>query len=126
MLTPAGQPPDLGVLRASLVITWLSTVAVSAWECNGASLELLRTAGMTDRWAMTATIWLAITWDLVMGIAIWRRPGRWVYRATLAQVVAMSIAATWLLPSLWLAPLGPLTKNLPIVAILWFLERAET
>ncbi len=36
---------------------------------------------------------------------------------------AMTLAATVLQPGLWLHPLGPLLKNLPIAALLWHLYR---
>ena len=36
-----------------------------------------------------------------------------------------SLAATAIDPGWWLHPLGPLTKNLPIAAILWTLWRAS-
>ena len=34
--------------------------------------------------------------------------------------------ATWIDPSLWWHPLGPLTKNLPILALLWALRKASS
>jgi hypothetical protein len=33
----------------------------------------------------------------------------------------MTAVATFLQPALWLQPLGPLLKNLPIAALLWHL-----
>jgi hypothetical protein len=51
------------------------------------------------------------------------RPSRRVYGLALALMLCMTAIATVLDPSLWLHPLGPLTKNLPIAAILWVLIR---
>ena len=42
----------------------------------------------------------------------------------LAVMIGMTLAATAIDPSWWLHPLGPLTKNPPIAAILWVLWRA--
>jgi hypothetical protein len=41
------------------------------------------------------------------------------YATALAVMIGMTLAATAIDPSWWLHPLGPLTKNLPIAAILW-------
>ncbi len=38
-------------------------------------------------------------------------------------MLLMTVAATILIPGLWLHPLGPLTKNVPIAVALWILSR---
>ena len=43
-------------------------------------------------------------------------------RALLAML-GMTLVATVMLPALWLHPLGPLTKNVPIAVVLWMLMR---
>ena len=40
-----------------------------------------------------------------------------------ASVIGLTLTATALLPALWLHPIGPLSKNLPILAILAVLWR---
>ena len=64
--------------------------------------------------------------DLVLGLWLWLRPGRTVYRLALAVMLLMTGVATAIDPSLWLHPLGPLTKNLPIAALLLVLARTAT
>jgi hypothetical protein len=46
-----------------------------------------------------------------------------VDRDVLRYSLVLTAIATLLLPSLWLDPLGPLTKNVPIAAALWVLAR---
>ena len=46
----------------------------------------------------------------------------WPVLALLAML-GMTVVATWLQPALWLHPLGPLTKNVPIAVVLWILMR---
>ena len=63
---------------------------------------------------------------LAVGIALWRWPGHASYITALALMAVMTLAATLLQPGLWLHPLGPLLKNLPIAAMLWHLIRRAT
>ena len=58
--------------------------------------------------------------------AVWLRPSRTAYLMALAAMVLMTMVATGLSPSLWLHPLGPLSKNIPIAAMLYVLARRST
>ena len=46
-----------------------------------------------------------------------------VYKLAAVNLLVMTVVATVLLPSLWLDPLGSLSKNLPIASLLWALHR---
>lgn len=117
---------DLHLLRRSLVAVWLGTAVVSAIGHRGASQALLEQAGLQSPFWMQAWIWGGIAADTLVGLALWRRPGRASYAAALALMLVMTLAATALLPALWLDPLGSLLKNLPIAALLVVLWRQET
>ena len=118
---------DDRLLRLSLVAVWLFTAVASIVELNGQSREVLAAAGITSPpWLVDLLIIGGAAADLVVGIALWRWPGRASYGAALALMVAMTLVATVLQPSLWLHPLGPLLKNLPIAALLWHLYRRAT
>ncbi|WP_349741827.1 DoxX-like family protein [Roseateles cavernae] len=119
----ASAPADERLLRLSLVAVWLGTAVVSLLELRGQSLDLLTQAGMHDLTLMQGLIVGGAALDALLGLALWLRPGRRVYAAALAAMLAMTALATLLLPSLWLHPLGPLLKNLPIAAALWLLCR---
>ena len=71
-------------------------------------------------------IWGGAAVDLLLGLAMWLRPGRLVWGLALLATTAMTATATWVDPMLWWHPLGPLTKNLPIIALLWALHRASS
>ncbi|WP_399678901.1 DoxX-like family protein [Xenophilus sp.] len=108
-------------LHLSLVAVWLGTALASALEAHGQGAQLLHDAGIADpRW-QSALIWAGVAADTAVGLALWRRPGRVSYAAALALMVLMTAVATVLQPALWLHPLGPLLKNLPIAAALWLL-----
>ena len=114
------------LLRASLVVVWLATAVVSVWELHGQSRELL--AGLPTAWTEGNTSWLptaiilaGAAADAVLGLWLALRPGRKAYGAALLMMLAMTLLATAIQPAWWLHPFGPLTKNLPIAAILWVL-----
>lgn len=118
---PAPTAPtasSLRLLRASLVAVWLGTAVASAITHRTQGDALLRSAGLTDGAWIQALIWGGAAADLLMGIALWRWPGRHSAWAALALMGVMTLTATVLLPHLWLDPLGSLLKNLPIAAIL--------
>ncbi len=118
------------LLRASRVVVWLATAVVSVWELHGQSRELL--AGLPTAWTEGNTSWLptaiilaGAAADAVLGLWLALRPGRQAYGAALLMMLIMTLLATAIHPAWWLHPFGPLTKNLPIAAILWVLLQDE-
>lgn len=123
--------PATSFMHASLVIVWLGTAAVSALDYFGLSglnyegARLLADGGISDSRWQAALIWSGLLADLLIGLALLLRPGRTSYFVALFMMVAMTVIGTALQPTLWLHPLGPLLKNLPIAAMLWFLLQAH-
>lgn len=117
---------DQQLLRLSIVVVWLATAIVSVWELEGQSARLLLAASVQDPSLSRLLILAGAGVDSALGLAMLLRPARWIYLAALAIMVLMTGAATVLDPTLWLHPLGPLTKNLPIAAILLVLARAKS
>ena len=112
------------LLRLSLVAVWLFTAVASIVELNGQSRQVLAAAGIASpQWLVQGLIVGGAAADLAVGIALWRWPGRASYAAALALMLVMTLVATVLQPGLWLHPLGPLLKNIPIAALLWHLYR---
>ena len=114
---------DQTLLRYSLIFVWLATALVSVLELRGQSAQLL--AGIQGLDPASAS-WLILSGagvDAALGLALWLKPNRVIYLAALAVMVLMTLVATFLSPWLWLHPLGPLTKNVPIAAVLLILAR---
>jgi uncharacterized protein YbjT (DUF2867 family) len=116
------------VLRAALALLWLWTALVSLglYPVQD-SYALLARVGLHGAAAALALYGAALL-DLVLGVltlaapAGWRRVV-WVTQAVL--VAAYTVLVTLFLPESWLHPFGPVSKNVPILALLallWALE----
>jgi hypothetical protein len=113
-------------LRLSLVFVWLATAVVSVLELDGQSRALLVSAGVSDPVWITVLVLGGAALDTVLGLALLLRPCRTVFALALAGMLLMTAIATVLSPVLWLHPLGPLTKNIPLAAALWLLYKEST
>ncbi|MBH1965806.1 MAG: epimerase [Comamonadaceae bacterium] len=118
--------PALKWVRWSLVFVWLLTAVVSIHQWNGQSSDLLHSAGVPAGSWQDWLIGAGAALDLVIGFWLWLRPSKMAYAMALTGMLVMTLAATALLPALWLHPLGPLSKNLPIAAALLLLMQAHT
>ncbi|MDX9844077.1 MAG: DoxX-like family protein [Aquabacterium sp.] len=108
-----------------LSLVWLWTGVVSLIELSGQSTALLQGTLISDPAWQQAAIVAGALLDLALGVALWWWPQRRVYDVALAAMVLMTVVATLLSPALWLHPLGPLLKNLPIALILWQLRESS-
>jgi len=118
---------DDRLLRFSLVTVWLFTAVASIVELDGQGRQVLAEAGIASPpWLVQLLIVGGAAADLAVGLALWWRPGRASYLAAFCLLLLMTAVATVLQPTLWLHPLGPLLKNLPIAALLWHLCRRMT
>lgn len=117
------EPPENRYLRQSIIFVWLWTAAVSVWELHGQSRALLLASGVSNTDVTGALVFTGAAVDAVLGLWLWLRPTRPAYLLTLAAMMFMTLVATVMNPHLWLHPLGPLSKNIPIAAVLWVLAR---
>lgn len=120
------DPLQRRYLRLSLVFVWLWTAVVSVWELQGQSRALLVAGGVSDTGVVNALVLAGAALDAILGLWLLLRPTRPAYLLALATMVVMTLVATVLSPSLWLHPLGPLSKNIPIAVVLWLLARKPT
>ncbi len=111
------------LLRYSLAFVWLATAVVSLIEWHGQSRDLLAAGGVIDVHQQSVLITAGALADAVLGVLLLAYPRRWVYAACGLLVLLMTAVASVLLPVLWLHPLGPLTKNIALLAMLWFLYK---
>lgn len=120
------KPFDRQLARFSLIAVWLWTALVSGQQAQGLCTQLLQANAAISPWLYPWIIWGGAGVDLLLGLLMWLRPARWVYLAALGMTLAMTLIGTWVDPALWLHPLGPLSKNLPILALLWIVAADES
>jgi len=120
------EPLQRRYLSLSLVFVWLWTAVVSVWELQGQSRALLVAGGVSDTGVANGLVLAGAVLDAILGLWLLLRPTRPAYLMALATMVVMTLVATVLSPSLWLHPLGPLSKNIPIAVVLWMLARKPT
>ena len=105
------------VVFAVLALFWIGTGLISlgpGWE---PALEYLRAAGASDVLARATTIVGALA-DIAIGVGLaFRRSARLALLAALAVSVFYLLVGTLVLPHLWLEPLGPMLKILPIIVL---------
>lgn len=117
----------LPLLRLSIAALWLATAAVSAGLYPlAASHELLARAGVPAE-LRPAALWGAVALDALLGLlTLWPlRSRRWLWAAQAGLVLFYSAVIGLRLPEFWLHPYGPMTKNLPLLALLLLLWQLE-
>jgi len=120
----------LPLLRASIAAVWIWTAIVSAGLYPRAlSLDLLARVGAPAALGPLLLYGAAFV-DLVFGVLSLAWPRRLGSRARLwglqiALIVLYTALISWRLPEFWLHPYGPLSKNLPMLALLILLIQFE-
>ena len=116
------------VLRVALAFLWIWTAIVSFGLYPAQdSYALLARVGLHAALA-TIALYGAAVLDLVLGVLTLAAPARWrrlVWLAQLALIGGYTVLITLFLPEQWLHPYGPISKNVPLVALillLWALE----
>lgn len=121
LLWPLQWPWLDGLLRTSLAVVWLFTAWVCAFVFPEAdSLQLLERTGVPADWQRPA-LYAAMAMDLVLGLLTLAAPVRHRARLWAAQAAAIlfyTAVISWRLPEFWWHPYGPLSKNLPMLAVL--------
>ena len=118
----------LPLLRGALAALWIVTGVVSLWVCPvSESYALLQRAGVPAAWQPLVLHGAALL-DLMLGLLTLRplRRQRWLWVAQMGLIVGYTAIISARLPEYWLDPFGPITKNLPLLALLvalWALAR---
>jgi hypothetical protein len=116
---------DRRLMRLTLAAMWLVTGALSLGIYPQAdSLGLLERVGLQGATAL-ATLYLAATLDTALGLLTLFRPSKFLWQAQAMLIVAYTLIISLWLPEFWLHPFGPILKNLPILMLLWLLNKYE-
>ena len=114
----------LDVLRFSMGILWLWSGIQPALTAADMSLDLLGRAGIAAEW-QTVAFYASSALDIFFGILCFTkfRNYRLLWLTQFAVVLGYSVIVGCRLPEMWLHPFAPLVKNVPILAVLFYLFR---
>lgn len=114
------------ICRLSLAFMWLITAATSFWWSRDIGYEVLALQNIERHFA-DMCINAGSVLDAVIGL--WLLSNfqlKWCYRFQIMVIVVYSLLLSVIAPQFWLHPFGPLTKNLPILALLFLLQKSDT
>lgn len=119
----------LPILRIALAVLWIATgiVSLGVYPVQD-SLALLARVGLHGEVA-TVALYGAAALDLVLGVLTLVAPVCWranVWLAQLLLIAGYTVLITLFLPEYWLHPYGPISKNLPLLALIGMLWTLET
>ncbi len=112
-------------LRMSLSFLWVFTGISSQFLAKDIGYEVLGEGGITGVYADICILSGSLL-DIIIGL--WILTGKHMkicYLAQMSVIVVYSVILTFIDPSFWIHPFGPLTKNIPILVILYSLYRFE-
>ena len=111
--------------RLSLAFLWIFTAFTSAWFDRAAGHEILAHAQIMGSTA-DLCINLGSIIDLIIGLLLlfgWQL--KIVCWLQIAIVIVYSILIFFIAPLYWLHPFGPVTKNIPLVVLIYWLILTE-
>lgn len=113
------------LVTVAIALMWLITAYVSwfAWP-HAESRSWLAACGVPPAWQETMLLAASVT-DAAIGVLLLLRPRRWLWAAQLALVGGYTAMLSVFLPEFWRHPFGPLSKNLPLLALMLLMWRAS-
>lgn len=108
--------------RYSLAFLWLSTALTSLFGAPEIGYRILAQAGIHGVLAELC-VWGGGLLDMILGLWVLSglRPQLCI-TIQMATIVLYSVLLTLIAPEFWLHPFGPVTKNLPVLALLALLK----
>ncbi len=115
----------LPLARLVLAMLWLWTAYVSwfAWP-HADSAAWLAACGVPQAWQIPMLAGASVL-DAAIGCALLFTRWRWLWPMQAALVGGYTAIMTICLPGFWLHPFGPLSKNLPVLALLLLMWRLQ-
>jgi hypothetical protein len=113
------------IARLSLSFLWVFTGITSAFFAKEVGYDVLANGGITGGLADACIIAGSI---LDMLIGIWLLVGKKLkhcYFVQMAVIAIYSVLLTVIEPGFWLHPFGPLTKNIPLLVLIYILYAAK-
>ncbi|MTV39463.1 SDR family oxidoreductase [Duganella radicis] len=113
------------LITLAMAALWLWTAAVSWFGWPHAESRAWLAACGVPVLAQEPMLLAASLTDATIGVLLLLRPRRWLWAAQLALVAGYTVVMSVFLPEFWRHPFGPLSKNLPLLALMFFMWRAS-
>lgn len=110
------------LLAVSFIWLWSGIISFISWD---QSLTLMEAIGIAAKDA-PPFIWAGILTDLFLGVAIFF--GKYRKRILILQLLCLAVYTlllSFLAPEFWMEPFGPVAKNIPLAALIFYLYRKE-
>jgi hypothetical protein len=119
-------PPHLErICRISLSILWLFTAATSFLWGRASGYDILaqhNISGEIADWCINAGSIL----DAIIGLwLLVNYQTQWCYKIQIIVILSYSVLLSFIAPDFWLHPFGPITKNIPILALIYVLHESS-
>ena len=111
--------------RLSLGFLWFFTGITSVFFAKDIGYEVLANGGIKGNLA-TLSIYSGSFLDIV--ISFWLLSGKYLRNCYLIQIIVIvlyTLLLTAIEPNFWIHPFGPLTKNIPLLVMLYYLYQRE-
>ena len=105
------------LIKTILVLLWLASAWLGLAHGAAPTAELVEALGLPHAWADPLRIGGSILDIAIAALLLGDRTARLSTAAQLLAVVGYTFVIGIAMPGLWLDPLGPLLKNLPILAL---------
>jgi len=111
------------MFRFFIAMLWLLTAYASwfGWS-HEESRQWLMQCGLPQAWT-EPTLLAACLLDTGIGMVLLLYYRRWIWPVQIVLVLGYTIVMSCFLPQFWMHPFGPLSKNLPILAIMFTMWR---
>lgn len=104
------------LVRAVLLLLWLASAVLGLVWGHGETIRVMAALGLPSGCADPLRIGSSLL-DLAVALTVLRARPRTAAAVQLVVIAAYTLVIGTALPGLWLDPLGPLLKNLPILAL---------
>lgn len=104
------------LLKIALILLWGGSALLGLLFGAEQSEAVVRALGLPVTWADPLRIGGSLLDIAIVALLLFDRRGRWSTVVQLAAVLSYTLVIGLALPQLWLDPLGPLLKNIPILA----------
>lgn len=113
----------LPVCRWVIALLWLWTAYASwfGWP-HAQSLDWLAQCGLPDAWGEPVLLAASLL-DAAIGMTVLIARRAWIWPPQMALVLGYTTIMSLHLPQFWMHPFGPLSKNLPLLALMFVMWR---